>query len=84
MLWRIVLLVAKSALMVALFDLMSPVADAVGLQLTFIATASRAISQVTAMSYNEAQTLLLFLLATTILEIGRFVWEMIARYGRLG
>lgn len=84
MFWRILLLVAKSALMVALFDLMSPVADAVGLQLTWISAASRALSQATAMSYNEAQTLFLFLLATTILEFGRFVWEMITRYDRLG
>ncbi len=84
MFWRILLLVAKSALMVALFDLMSPVADAVGLQVTWIAAASRAVSQATAMSYNEAQTLFLFLLATTVLEFGRFVWEMITRYGRLG
>lgn len=84
MFWRILLLVAKSALMVALFDLMSPVADAVGLQFTWIAAASQAVSQATAMSYNEAQTLFLFLLATTILEFGRFLWEMITRYGRLG
>lgn len=84
MFWRILLLVAKSALMVALFDLMSPVADTVGLQLTWIAAASRALSQATAMSYNEAQTLFLFLLATTVLEFGRFVWEMITRYRRRG
>lgn len=84
MFWRILLLVAKSALMVALFDLMSPVADAVGIQFTWIAAASRAVSQATAMSYTEAQTLFLFLLATTILEFGRFVWEMITRYRRLG
>ncbi len=84
MLWRILLLVAKSALMVALFDLMSPVADAVGLQFTWIAAASQALSQTTAMSYKEAQTLFLFLLATTTLEFGRFVWEMITRYRRLG
>jgi hypothetical protein len=84
MLLRILLLVMKSALMVALFDLISPVTDAIGFQLTFIATASRALSQATAMSYKEAQTLFLFLLATTILEIGRFVWELTSRYRRLG
>jgi hypothetical protein len=75
--WRIVLVLFKSALMVALFELLSPVADAIGLQFQFIATVASALSHATAMPYREAEVLFLFLLATTSLEIGRFLWDLI-------
>ena len=76
MLWRLLFILLKSALMVALFELVSPVAEAVGLQLQFVARVAGAVSHFTAMPYKEAEVLFLFLLATTILEVGRFLWDL--------
>jgi len=76
MVWRLVFLLFKSALMVALFRLLSPVADAVGLQFQFVDSVARSVSHFTAMPYAEAEILFLFLLATTILEGIRFVWDV--------
>ena len=76
MVWRLLFILFKSAVMVALFELLSPVADAIGLQFQFVATVAGAVSHFTAMPYKEAEVLLLFLLATTILEVGRFLWDL--------
>jgi hypothetical protein len=66
-----------SAVMVTLFEFLSPVADAIGLQLDFIATVSKAISQATAIPFREAEILFLLALAAMLLEIGRIVWDLI-------
>ena len=78
MVWRLFLILVKSALMVALFELLSPVTEAIGVQLKFVATVATAISHSTAMPYKEAEVLFVFLLATTLLEITRFLWEFFA------
>ncbi|HLK50693.1 MAG TPA: hypothetical protein VKT49_21280 [Bryobacteraceae bacterium] len=78
MIWRLLIILFKSALMVALFELLSPVAEAVGVQLKFVATVAAAISHSTSMPYKEAEVLFLFLVATTLLEIARFLWEFLA------
>ena len=77
MAWRLLLVLFKSVAMVALFKFLSPVADAIGLQLDFIATVSKAISNATAIPVREAEILFLLALAATLLEIGRVVWDLI-------
>jgi hypothetical protein len=77
MAWRILLVLFKSAVMVALFEFLSPVADAIGLQLYFIATVSKAISHATAIPFREAEIVFLLALAATVLEVGRIVWDLI-------
>ena len=79
MLWRILLVFVKSSVMVALFELLSPVAEPIGIQLTFIATIARTISQATVIPYRDAEILFLFVLATTLLELSRFVWDLVTR-----
>ena len=75
--WRFVIVLFKSALMLALLELLSPVAGAIGLQFKFVAAVASAISHATAMPYRQAETLFLFLLTTTLLEVTRFVWDLI-------
>jgi hypothetical protein len=77
MAWRLLLVLFKSAAMVALFEFLSPVADAIGLQLDSIATVSKTISNATAIPFREAEILFLLALAATLLEIGRIVWDLI-------
>lgn len=77
MFWRLLVVLTKSALMVALLELASPAADAVGLQFGLIARMASAISHSTAMPYKEAEVLFLFFLATAILETAGFVWGLI-------
>ena len=77
MIWRILPLLLKSALMVALFELLGPVADAIGVQFGLVARIAGAISHATALSYREAETLFLFVLATTLLEAARYFWDVI-------
>ena len=77
MFWRILLVLLKSALIVALFEFLSPVVDAIGLQFNFIATVSKAISQATAIPFKEAEIVFLLALAATVLEIGRVAWDLI-------
>ena len=77
MVLRILLVLFKSAVLAALFELLSPVAHAIGLQFTFISIVANAFSHATNMPYHEAEIVLLLLLVTTLLEVGRFVWDLI-------
>ena len=77
MAWRLLLVLLKSAAMVALFEFLSPVADVIGFQLDFIATVSKAISNATAIPAREAEILFLLALAALLPEIGSFVWDLI-------
>lgn len=77
MVWRILLVLFKSALAVALLELMAPFGDAVGLHLTFVPTVARAISHAAAIPYREAELLFLFALATALLEGADFCWRVI-------
>ena len=76
MIWRLLFLLFKSALMVAMFKLLAPAAEAVGLQFHFVDSVAQAVSHFTAMPYQEAEILFLFLAATTILELGSFLWDL--------
>ena len=77
MFWRIFVVLAKSALMVALLELLSPVAESIGLQVNFVGRMASAVSHSTALPYKEAEVILLFLLATTLLETAQFFWDLI-------
>lgn len=77
MAWRLLLLLCKSALVVALLELLSPVAEAVGLQFPFIHSMAAALTHSTALSYGQAETLFLFVLVTALLEVGQFVWAVL-------
>ena len=77
MVFRILLFVLKSALMVAFLEFLRPVADVIGLQLSFISAVAGAISRLTAIPYRESEILFLFVLTTTLWGIGRAVWALI-------
>ena len=77
MAWRLLLLLCKSALLVALLELLSPVAAAIGLQFPFIDTMAAAISRSTELSYRQAETLFLFVLVMTLLEVVHFFWVLL-------
>lgn len=77
MVWRILLVLSKSALMVLLFEVLSPVAEAIGIQFSFVATMASAISHSTALPYREAEILFLFVAISSLLEVADLVWNLI-------
>lgn len=77
MAWRLLLLLCKSALLVALLELLSPFASDLGLRFPFLDTMAGAIAQSTALPYPEAQVLFLFVLAMASLEVADFVWTLL-------
>jgi hypothetical protein len=79
--WRILLVLFKSAIAVALFEFLHPVAEAVGVQLTFVGTAAAAISQAAHIPYQEAEILFLLAVAVTLSQVARVVWELITGWG---
>ena len=77
MFWRILLVLLKSAVMVTMFEFLSPIADAIGLQLNFVATIAGAISHATAVPYRDSEIVVVFLLFATLLEISKAFWDLI-------
>jgi hypothetical protein len=77
MLWRTLLLVLKSAAMVALFEFLRPVADSVGLRLEFMDSLTRAISNGINVPYGYAELVVPFLLATMLVMISKAVWSLV-------
>ena len=74
---RILLVLLKSSVMVTMFEFLSPIADAVGLQLNFIARIAGAISHATAVPHRDAEIVVVFLLSATLLEISKVFWDLI-------
>ena len=77
MVWRVLLVLLKSALMVALFEFVRPVADAIGLQLAFVDTVVAAISRATALPHWETEILFLLALTVMLSQIARIFWDLI-------
>lgn len=77
MTWRILLVLVKSAVVVALFEFLHPVADAIGLQLNFVSAVATAISRATAIPYREAEALFLLAVVVTLSQITRIIWDLI-------
>ena len=77
MVWRVLLVIFKSALMVVLFEFVRPVADVIGLQLAFVDTVAEAISRATALPHWEAEILFLLALAVSLSQIARIFWDLI-------
>jgi hypothetical protein len=77
MFWRILLVLVKSAVMVTLFEFLSPIADAIGFQLNFVAPIVGAISHVTAVPYRDSEIVVIFLLSATLLKISSAFWDLI-------
>jgi hypothetical protein len=63
--------------MVTMFEFLSPIADAIGLQLNFIARIAGAISHAAAVPYRDSEIVVVFLLSATLLEISRVFWDLI-------
>ena len=78
MLWRTLLLLLKSSLTVAVFEVLRPAAEAVGVQLSAVATIARAISSATSLQYWESEVLFLLIVAATMLEIARVVRDLMS------
>ena len=74
---RSIFVLLKSAMMVALLEFLSPVGEAIGLRLRFVATAATAISQVTDLPYKEAEVLFLLVFVIVLSEIARAVRSVI-------
>lgn len=77
MAWRLLLLLCKSALVVALLELLSPVAAAVGLRFPLIDTMAAALTRSTALSHGQAEALFLFVLVMALLEAAQFLWAVL-------
>jgi len=82
MVWRILFILLKSALMVALFEFVRPVADVIGLQPAFVDAVAGAISRATALPHWEAEILFLLALAVMLSQIARIVWDLITGCAR--
>jgi hypothetical protein len=63
--------------MVAFLEFLSPVGEAIGLRMRFVATVAAAISQVTALSYKEAEVFFLVVLVIVLSEMARTIWNVI-------
>jgi hypothetical protein len=63
--------------MVTMFEFLSPIADAMGVQLNFIARIAGAISHATAVPRRDSEIVVVFLLSATLLEISRVCWDLI-------
>jgi hypothetical protein len=74
---RILLVLLKSSVMVTMFEFLSPIADAMGVQLNFIARIAGAISHATAVPHRDSEIAVVFLLSATLLEISRVFWDLI-------
>ena len=77
MAWRLLLLLCKSALLVALLELLSPFASDLGVQFPFLDTMASAIARSTALPFREAEVLFLFVLVMASLEVADFVWMLL-------
>jgi len=77
MFWRILLVLLKSAVMVTLFEFLSPIADSIGLQLDFVDAIAKAISRATAVPYRDSEIVVVFVSCATLLEISRAFWDLI-------
>jgi len=65
--------------MAGLFELLSPIAEAVGFQLKFLNPIASAVAHAIRVPYGYAETTLVFLLAATLLKLSSAVWDLIAR-----
>jgi hypothetical protein len=74
---RILLVLLKSSVMVTMFEFLSPIADAMGLQLNFIARIAGAISHATTLPKRGSEIVVVFLLSATLLEISKVFWDLI-------
>jgi len=77
MAWRLLLVILKSALLMALIEVLRPVPDSIGLHVSLIPPIARAISQATALPYTESELLFLVALARTLVKIAKPVWDII-------
>jgi predicted membrane channel-forming protein YqfA (hemolysin III family) len=74
---RILLVLLKSSVMATMFEFLSPIADAMGLQLNLIARIAGAISHATTMPQRDSEIVVVFLLSATLLEISSVFWDLI-------
>ena len=74
---RSLFVLLKSAIMVAFLEFLSPVGEAIGLRVRFVATVATAISQVTDLPHKEAEVLFLLVLVIVLSEIARAVRSVI-------
>jgi hypothetical protein len=76
MFWRILLILLKSGLTVALFEAFRPIIEATGIQLSLVGSVSRAISNATAIPVREAEVLFLLVFMAVLLELFSAVWKL--------
>jgi hypothetical protein len=62
--------------MVGLFELLSPLADSMGIQFGFIAVAARAISNAMSVRYGYAEVAVVFSFTATLLKISKILWDL--------
>jgi hypothetical protein len=74
---RILLVLLKSSVMVTMFEFLNPIAEAMGLQLNFIARIAGAISHATAVPHRGSEIVVVFLFSAALLEISSVFWDLI-------
>ncbi|HUI80448.1 MAG TPA: hypothetical protein VLY24_21130 [Bryobacteraceae bacterium] len=79
MFWRILLVLLKSGLTVALFEASRPLVEAIGVHLSLVGAVSRAISKATAIPIQEAEILFLLVFMAGLLEITRIARQLMVR-----
>ena len=79
MFWRILLVLLKSGLTVALFEASRPLVEAIGVHLSLVGAVSRAISKATAIPIQEAEILFLLVFMAGLLEITRIARQLTVR-----
>ncbi len=76
MLWRLLLLLVKPAALTLLFELLSPLADAIGLHVGFIQNISWATSQAIRLPARECEVMVVFALCTLALRLSKIAWDL--------
>ncbi len=76
MFWRILLWLLKPAALAALFELLSPIGDALGLQFTFIVSLAWKLSNALNVPYRSAELMIVFMIAATLVKISKAVWDL--------
>jgi hypothetical protein len=61
---------------IALFEAFRPMVEAIGIQLSFVGTVSRAISNATAILAREAEVFFLLVFMAVLLEFSSVVWKL--------
>ncbi|HJT88298.1 MAG TPA: hypothetical protein VJ732_10590 [Bryobacteraceae bacterium] len=76
MFWRVLLLLLKPAALTVLFELLSPVAEAIGLHLGFVRQIALMVSQAVHFPAQECEVAVVFAVATVLVKLSTIAWDL--------